>query len=184
MNGGPLARFFDRATRRTFVDLALDDPPAARYLADLLTRFARADALRAADLLPGARLDTVVDAWLHIERGWDMSSPGFDPGRERTVRRHIGDYTLFMTGVFRDHVDRLAVASYYRREGQRAYRFLAETTHGGAAIEAALFRRLSAHFEQYAGALSYMRKVYFRRDEIPSEIGLDDPFIRQLLLGT
>jgi hypothetical protein len=183
VNGGALARFFDRATRQTFADLALDDAPAARYLTDLLTRFARADALRAADLLPGARLDTVVDAWLCIERSWDVGSPGFDPGRERTVRRHIGDYTLFMTGIFRDYVERLAVMNYYRHEGQRAYRFLSQTAHGGAALDAALFRCLAERFEQYAGALSYMRKVYFRRDAIPAEVGLDDPFLRQFLLG-
>jgi hypothetical protein len=182
VNGGLLVRFFDRATRQTFGDLALDDPPAARYLTDLLTRFARADALRAADLLPGARLDTVVDALLHIERSWEWGSPGFAPGQERTVRRHIGDYTLFMTGVFADHVERLAVAGYYRHEGRRAYRFPSETSHAGAASEAALFRRLADRFEQYAGALTYMRKVYFREDRMPPEVG-GDPFLRQLMLG-
>jgi len=180
VNGGLLARFFDRATRQTFGDLALDDPPAARYLTDLLTRFARADALRAADLLPGARLDTVVDALLHIERSWEWDSPGFAPGHERTVRRHVADYTLFMTGVFAEHVERLAVAGYYRHEGRRAFRFLSDTCHTGASSEAALFRRLGDRFEQYAGALTYMRKVYFRQDRLPPEIG-GDPFLRQLV---
>jgi len=33
------------------------------------------------------------------------------------------DYTLFMTGVFREHVERLAVTGYYQHEGRRAYRF-------------------------------------------------------------
>lgn len=56
--GSPLTRFFDRVVRRSFGDLALRDDPAADYLSDLLTRFAR----------------TV---------------------RERELRRHIGDYTLF-----------------------------------------------------------------------------------------
>lgn len=182
MTGGPLARFFDRATRQTFGDLALDDPPAARYLTDLLTRFARTDALRAANLVAGARLDTVADALLHLERSWQWESPGFDPFRERAIRRHIGDYTLFMTGLFRDHVERVASVGYYLGEGRRAYRFLAETTRTGGDLEAALFRRLAERFEQYAGALSYMRKVYFRRDHLPAGVSPGDPVIRRLLL--
>jgi hypothetical protein len=182
MDPGPLARFFDRMTRQTFGDLALDDAPVARYLTVLLTRFARADALHASDLLPARRLNTVVDALLEIERAWEWGSPAFDPGRERTVRRHIGDYTLFMTGVFREHVERLAIVGYYQHEGRRAYRFLSETTRGGAEPEAVVFRRLADRFEEYAGALSYMRKVYFRRDQFPVEGGLSSPFIRRLLV--
>jgi hypothetical protein len=182
VNSGPLARFFERTTRQTFGDLALDDQHAARYLTDLLTRFARVDALRAADLLPGARLDNVVEALLLIERSWEWSSPPLAPPPERAVRRHIGDYTLFMTGIFADHVERLALAGYYRHAGRRAYRFVAETTRSGASTEVALFRRLADRFEQYAGALTYMRKVYFRQDRLPPEFGRE-PFRWQFTLG-
>jgi len=38
VESGLLRRFFDRVTRQSFGDLALDDPPAMRYVADLLTR--------------------------------------------------------------------------------------------------------------------------------------------------
>lgn len=45
--GAPLTlrRFFDRVLRRSFGDLALRDDPAADYLSDLLTRFARTEHL-------------------------------------------------------------------------------------------------------------------------------------------
>ena len=68
----------------------------------------------------------MVDALLEIQRVWEWEGARFDPGKERAVRRHIGDYTLFMTGLFREHVERLAVVDYYEAEGRRAYRFLAE----------------------------------------------------------
>ena len=48
-----LPRFFDRVTRQVFGDLILDDPPAARYITDLLTRFARTDALYRAAPISG-----------------------------------------------------------------------------------------------------------------------------------
>ena len=173
-----LPRFFDRVTRRAFGDLALDDPPAARYLADLLARFARAEALYAVQAATARRLDTVADSLLAIQRAWDVAAPEFNPGEERALRRHIGDYTLFMTGIFRDHVERLAVTGYYQDEGRRAYRFVSEAARAGGQPDAPLFRRLSDRFEQYAGALSYARKVYFRAEAWEAGTWPGDPFVR------
>ena len=180
MESGLLPRFFERVTRQSFRDLALDDPPVMRYLADLLTRFARAEALYAVRALPIRRLDTVADSLLAIQRVWEWESPDFNPEAERTLRRHIGDYTLFMTGVFREHVERLAVTGYYQHEGRRAYRFVSETARAGGGADASLFKRLSDRFEQYAGALSYARKVHFPSEQWPAGAG-DDPFFRALL---
>ena len=162
-----LPRFFARVTRSAFGDLTLDDARAEDYITDLLTRFARTEALAAIDALPGRPLPTVVDALLEIQRVWEWEGPRFDPGKERAVRRHIGDYTLFMTGLFREHVERLAVVSYYETEGRRAYRFLAELGRAEDEFDAPLFARLAAGFERYAGALTYIRKVYFRDTPLP-----------------
>jgi hypothetical protein len=180
---GLLLRFFERVTRQSFHDLALDDPPAVRYLADLLTRFARSEALHAVRELPTRRLDTITDSLLAIQEVWDADSRQFNPEAEQALRRHIGDYTLFMTGVFRDYVERLAVTGYYEHEGRRAYRFVSETARAGGKPEAPLYRRLSDRFEQYAGALSYARKVYFRSPDWPPGSWPDDPYGRVLPQG-
>jgi hypothetical protein len=168
-------RFFERVIRQSFRDLACDDPPVARYLVDLLTGFARAEALHTVRGLPTRRLDTVADSLLAIPAVWDLDAPDFNPAAEQALRRHIGDYTLFMTGVFREHVERLALIDYYQREGSRAYRFVAETARTGSTGDAALFRRLSTRFEYYAGALSYARKVYFPSAEWPPTASPRDP---------
>jgi len=173
---GSLHSFFDRVIKQAFSDLVLDDTPAAGYLTELLTRFARAEALRAVQAVAERRLDTVVDSLLAIQGAWDLGSSGFNPSQEDALRRHIGDYTLFMTGIFRDHVERLAVTSYYQHEGRRAYRFVAETARTAGRPDAAVFRRLSDRFEQYAGALTYARKVYFRADATNQGAWPDDPF--------
>ena len=183
MDAGLLPRFFERVTRLSFRDLALDDPPAMAYLTDLLTRFARTEALYAVRELPGRRLDTVGDALLAIDHVWNADSPDFRPEAEQALRRHIGDYTLFMSGVFREHVDRLAVAGLYEHEGRRAYRFVAETARAKGKAEAPLFRRLSDRFEQYTGALNYARKVYFPASEWPPRPGPADPLARLLWHG-
>jgi hypothetical protein len=179
---GLLSRFFDRVTRQAFGDLALDDPPAARYLSDLLTRFARAETLRAVEGATARRLDAVADSLLAIQRAWDLGSPQFNPPQEPVLRRHIGDYTLFMTGIFRDYVDRLAIGSYYEHEGRRAYRFVSETLRAAGRPDGPLFARLSDRFEQYAGALTYARKVYFRAAACDADTWPGDPF-RHMFAG-
>ena len=155
-----LRTFFARAIRASFRDLALDDEPAATYLADLLARFARAENLYPRGVaLP--RLETVVDMLLDIQAVWQEDAPGFQPEHEVTVRRHIGDYTMFMTGVFRERVDRIASTSFYISQGKRAYRFVSEHARARAGAGNLPYRRLAEHFERYVGALDYTRRVHF-----------------------
>jgi hypothetical protein len=162
--GVELWRFFDRAVQASFRDLALRDEPAAAYLADLLTRFARTEQL----FPPGTavpRLETVVDLLLEAQAAWDDSTAHFGPERELHVRRHIGDYTLFMTGLFRERVERVASTGFYVSQGRRAYRFVSE--HGRATLRGPerqagpLYARLAERFEHYAWALDYARRVHF-----------------------
>jgi hypothetical protein len=156
-----LERFFSRTIRRSFSDLQIRDGVASDYLADLLTRFARMEAVHLRNP-SGARLETVADLLLEIQRVWELDSPHFSPAQERELRRHIGDYTLFMLGLFKERVEKMSGTSYYIREGTRAYRFVSEHDRAWARPHAALFRALADRFELYAGVLTYMRKVYFR----------------------
>lgn len=157
-----LRRFFDRAIRASFQDLALRDDPATGYLADLLTRFARTDQLypRGRSV---PRLETVVDMLLDAQAVWQEATPHWEPEHEVTIQRHIGDYTLFMTGIFPEHVERTASAGYYILRGKRAYRFVWEHDRASTAgrSTAPVFRMLAERFESYARALDYARRVYF-----------------------
>ncbi len=157
-----LERFFERAIRASFHDLALDDGSIATYLGDLLTRFARTENLHPhGDAV--LRLETVVDMLLECQAAWGPRH--FHPEREVTVRRHIGDYTLFMTGIFRERVERVASTGFYVSQGRRAYRFVSEHDRASATptdvAGGPLYGRLADCFERYAGALEYARKVHF-----------------------
>ena len=155
-----LRSFFDRAIRASFHDLAIRDDATAGYLADLLTRFARTENLYPAGAsLP--RLETVVDMLLDAEAAWREDTPWFRPEHEVAVRRHIGDYTLFMTGIFPERVERVASTGYYISQGKRAYQFVSEHDRASERATAPVFRRLADRFESYARTLDYARRVYF-----------------------
>jgi hypothetical protein len=102
---------------------------------------------------------------LEIQAVWQEEAAWFRPEHEVTVRRHIGDYTLFMTGLFRERVERVASTVYYVSQGRRAYRFVSEhgraTSRRSARDAASLYARLAERFEHYAWALDYARRVHF-----------------------
>jgi hypothetical protein len=174
MPDGPVApsleRFFDRLVRRSLDDLRMGGDPVADYLGGVLTRFARTDQLYALRGAAGQPLESVVEMLLEVQRSWEFDQPHFDPFRERDVRQHIGDYTLFMTGIFREHVERRASTGFYVREGKRAYQVVADFERSALKPDARLFAALADRFEGYVHALQYLKRVYLRPLEGPAAL--------------
>ena len=88
-----LVRFFAGLTEYAFeTRLGVADTQLIDYLTDLLARFVRYDALLSLRNLTGRRLDEVADMLMEAEaRVGDA---------RRQAHRHIGDFTLFWTGVY------------------------------------------------------------------------------------
>ena len=107
------------------------------------------------------RLETVVDMMLDAQAVWNIDTPDFEPEHEVSVRRHIGDYTLFMTGIFPERVERTAGTAFYVTEGKRAYQFISEHARASGRGAPPPYRRLAERFETYAAALDYARRVHF-----------------------
>ncbi len=162
-----LTRFFDRLVRWSLGDLRIGSETIAEYLVRLLVRFARTDQLYAVRDAAGRQLQAVAELRLEAERAWAFDAPDFNPFRERAVRQHIGDYTLFMTGIFREYVEGRASTGLYIREGKRAYQAVADFERSALKPEARMFATLAAEFEGYAAALGYMKRVYLRPADTP-----------------
>src|SRR5437016_607414 len=91
----PLRRLFAGLTEQTFMNLlGVADPPLTDYLSELLSRFIHFDAVYRLRNAQGRRLEEVADMVIEAR--------GLPPeGRtRREVHRHIGDFTLFWTGVY------------------------------------------------------------------------------------
>jgi hypothetical protein len=161
-----LKEFFLWMTRRSFDQLGVGDSQIADYIASILTDFSRADRWLMFRDAEGRRLSSVVDM-LIAQLGPD--SPGRVMG-ERAVRKYIGDYTLFMSGLFRGFVERGGYLDYYLEEGKRSYQAVSELDVSLYRPGFLMFEELSKGFENYAGALDFMRKCYFAPS--PTE----DPF--------
>jgi hypothetical protein len=138
------------------------DPPLVDYIADLLTRFVHCEAIFNIRNLAGRRLEEVAAmlAEAEVRTG--------DPRRE--VHRHIGDFTLFWTGVYPEALRRFQTETRvdhlvdYRQAGKRSYRIASELGADNQADESAILERLSHEFELCAYGLGELRREWERRE--------------------
>jgi hypothetical protein len=149
--------FFSKIVRMSFYDLGKEmDTQVASYLADVLADFVETEKLYKIRDSKDRNVESVVEMIL----GTQSSQKA--PEWERELRKYIGDFTLFMTGIFRDYVVKGSYLHYYINEGTRSYFLVSMLDLKTGEGNPIMFSKLSNGFEFYSGALDYMRKVYFQ----------------------
>ncbi len=156
-------RFFAGLTEHAFhARLGVADPSLVDYITELLVRFIRADDVFSVRAPTGQRLNQVADM---------LDEAGARQGAaRRRVHRHIGDFTLFWTGVYPEMVDRLRHAGNkdslidYRAQGKRAYYIASTIPVERESAPASVLQRLSSDFEICAYGLSEVRRQWELHD--------------------
>src|SRR5262252_8718388 len=93
-----LQQLFEDLVGRHYAELiGIRDPQVVAYVAHLLTEFCDAEQLFKIRNTAGRPLDDIGEMMLQSDPVFGPA-PSFD--RERQVRKHIGDYTLFFAGMF------------------------------------------------------------------------------------
>lgn len=154
-----LHRYFTGLAEHAFqTQLGVVDPPLIDYIADLLVRFVHRDSLYRVRNVEGKRLVEVADMLAEAEqRVGDAKREGY---------RHIGDYTLFWTGLYPEAVQRLRKAGCkdqfidYMQFGKRSYHLAASIPTEEDETENDVLERLSARFELCAYGLGELRREW------------------------
>jgi hypothetical protein len=137
----------------------LDDPELTSYVGDLLTEFTAAENLylRDADGKPLRGVQEMIAA----------SDPVFGAAasfdEERKLRRHIGDYALFATGMYPESMGlwkHSGDASFVEmvRTGIESYYIVSQFDLFEYRDEAPLFAQLSSQFERCMNGLKHVRE--------------------------
>ena len=138
----------------------IDDPELTSYVGDLLTEFTAAENLyriRDPEGKPVRDLHEMVMA----------SDPVFGAAasfdEEREVRRHIGDYALFATGMYPESTQlwkHTGDAGFVEmvKTGKESYYIVSQFDLFEYRDEAALFGRLSDEFERCMYGLKHVRE--------------------------
>lgn len=155
--------FFRRHVQQGFGEQGLAQPALVDYVSELLTRFARVNAVFPFHSTDGRPIETIAGllmAW-HAGMGGDTARPG--RARETLVLYHIADYALFMSGVFRDRLKYRGQIGYYRDHGRSAFARCARIEPNPQ--RAAVLRRVSHDFEPISNALD---RLWHRRLPMPA----------------
>jgi hypothetical protein len=155
----PLRGFFHHSVRQSFWQLGIHDTTVAGYVADVLTDFARSENLYKVRARNGRKVDSVVE--MLAQQAPSTLADEQDVLRERSRRKYVGDYALFMSGIFRQHVEGKGSLGFYLEEGSRSYRTVSELDLVLYRTGYFLFEELASKFEYYSGALDYLRKACF-----------------------
>ena len=168
----PLREFFEELVRRHFYHGAdVHDSQVVRYVGGVLTDFMHTDRLYRIHNASGRRLAEVAE--MLVESNPILDATSFD--REREVRKHIGDFTLFFTGLFPEAVaslprlNPLSVDTFvdYVAAGKESYGVVAAFNLFEYRDQAPLFRRLSERFEDCVDGLHLVKREIDELGQFP-----------------
>jgi hypothetical protein len=158
----PLEELFQDLVGRHYAEqIGIRDPQVIAYVSHLLSEFCEADQLFKIRSANNHALSDVGEMILESDPIYGPA-PCFD--RERQVRKHIGDYTLFFTGMFPESINHLRL----RRErlenlvdwvkaGKESYYIVSKFEHFEYAKVAPLFAVLSKNFEECVYGLNMVK---------------------------
>lgn len=156
----PLRRLFQEVVAGCYASDGIQDSELASYVGNLLTEFSATDKLyriRNAEGKPVKEIQEMVAAADPVFGG----AASFD--EEREVRRHIGDYALFATGMYPESMQlwrHCGESSFFEmvRTGKESYYIVSKFDLFEYQKEAPLFARLSDEFERCMHGLTRVRQ--------------------------
>jgi hypothetical protein len=159
----PLQRFFKEVVERNYDEVGMHNSEVQAYVANLLAEFCEAETLYKIKNADGRALCDVGEMLLESDPVYGPA-PCFD--RERQVRKHIGDYTLFFTGMFPEGLNqyrlrrtRMEGLIDFVKAGKESYYIVSKFEHFEYAKVAPLFRRMSQEFERLVYGLNHVKNA-------------------------
>jgi len=153
-----LRRFFAGLTEYAFaVRMGVADPPLVDYVSEMLVRFVKSDAIYGVRTPRGERLSQVTDMLAEARQR--------EGSARQKVHRHIGDFTLFWTGVYPEVVDHLRRGSKdalidYQQQGKRAYWIASTIPVEKETDPDDVLKRLSEQFDLCVYGLGEVRRQW------------------------
>lgn len=157
-----LDRFFSGLSECVFYSkLGVADVQLVDYIGDMMLRFVRVDDIHRIRRGNGRPATEVVQMIREAEQRFGVA--------RREVHRHIGDFTLFWTGMYPESLRRVKSSSPdqfldYCKQGKRAYAIAAEIQADDDRPSADVLQSLSDQFEMCAYGLREIRREWEEGD--------------------
>jgi len=153
--------FSELVGRRYAEEIGIRDPQLVNYVAHLLTEFCEVEQLFKIRNGAGEPISDLGKMLMESDPVFGPA-PSFD--RERQVRKHIGDYALFFTGMFPESINRFRlrrdrVENFvdWMKAGKESYYIVSKFDCFEYTKVAPLFASLSSHFEKCVYGLNQVK---------------------------
>src|SRR5271167_1163667 len=159
----PLQQLFVELVGRHYAEeIGIRDPQIVNYVAHLLAEFCEVEQLfKIRSTAAGRPLTDVGEMLLETDPIFGPA-PSFD--RERQVRKHVGDYILFFSGMFPESINhyrlrwqRLENFIDFIKAGKESYYIVSKFDQFEYARLAPLFARLAHEFESCVYGLNLVK---------------------------
>ncbi len=158
----PLQQLFHELVGRHYAEeIGIRDPQIVAYVSHLLAEFCEADQVYRVRNANNRALSDVGEMLLESDPVYGPA-PSFD--RERQVRKHIGDYTLFFAGMFPESINQNRLRRYrlenlveWIKAGKESYYIVSKFEHFEYAKVAPMFALLSRNFEECVYGLNMVK---------------------------
>src|SRR5947209_13995008 len=158
----PLQQLFQELVGRHYAEeIGLRDPQLVAYVSHLLAEFCDAEQLFKIHNAFNRPLSDVGEMLLESD---PVYGPAASFDRERQVRKHIGDYTLFFAGMFPESINhfrlrrqRLESLIDFIKAGKESYYIVSKFDVFEYATAAPLFAKLADHFEDCVCGLNMVK---------------------------
>lgn len=163
----PLHRWFAALVEESFQErVGIASVPLLDYLTDLLTDFIHVERINLLVDGSGRRIEDVADMLCATEL-----TPNTAPDvRKREYHRHIGDFTLFWTGVYPENLRRIHrrhekddLIDYFD-QGKRSYLIASNLSSGNIEPPGEILAELSDKFEYCVYGLGLVRQRWESND--------------------
>ncbi|MBX3395977.1 MAG: hypothetical protein KF841_11485 [Phycisphaerae bacterium] len=168
-----LHRWFAGLVESSFqAEIGIAEPTLLEYVTDLLTDFIHVERI---NLVADGRPVEEIAAMLCAA---EVNAATSHNERRRTYHRHIGDYTLFWTGVYPENLRRLQrrhpgddLINFFD-QGKRSYAIASELSTDSSNPAAGVLRQLSEQFEYCVYGLGLVRKQWESGEDGPGGLKL------------
>jgi hypothetical protein len=145
--------YFYLLTRHVLKETGLNDRVLADYVASLLQTFSDRARMRSPADGSDAPIQYVSDMLVALRRA--------SPTQTFLIRAHVGNYALFVSGIFHDSIEHRAQrgapnVSFYEDMGRSNFKAAAGHPVARTASLTGVFDQLAAHFREVRCALSHL----------------------------
>jgi hypothetical protein len=145
--------YFYLLTRHVLKETGLNDRVLADYVASLLQTFSDRARMRSPADGSDGPMQYVSDMLVALRRA--------SPTQTFLIRAHVGNYALFVSGIFHDNIEHRAQrgapdVSFYEDMGRSNFKAAAIHPVARSAALTGVFGQLADHFRAVRGALSHL----------------------------